>query len=241
MLHGCQVLPTARSPARGRPTAPWTRIALLVAPLALCGCAQYRWGTDSLYRRDITTVRVDILGNDTYRRDLGERLTEAVAKEIEARTPYKVTTSPFADSVLTGRVVTDHKRILVESTTDEGRELEVGFLIEVAWIDRTGDLLSQTALPVPSIVTIENSARLVPEVGQSVVVAQQRAIQRLARQIVDLMELDWQEPLPALPGAMPGGVPGTVPGTAPGPSPAARPGGVPTPAPQPLPPPAGFP
>jgi hypothetical protein len=204
-------------------------VAWLAALAVLCGCARYQFGTDSLYRRDITTVRVDIFGNDTYRRDLGERLTEAVAKEIESRTPYKVTNSPYADSVLTGRVVTDHKRILVESTTDEGRELEVGFLIEVAWIDRTGDLLRQTALPVPSIVTIENSARLVPEVGQSVAVSQQRAIQRLARQIVDLMELDWQEPLPALPGALPG------------PTPVVPPAGVPTTAPQPLPPPGATP
>ena len=41
-----------------------------------------------------------MIESDSYRRDLGERLTEAVIKEIELKTPYKVVGTPDADSIL---------------------------------------------------------------------------------------------------------------------------------------------
>ena len=39
---------------------------------------------------DVSTVYVPMIESGSYRRDLGERLTEAVAKQIELKTPYKV-------------------------------------------------------------------------------------------------------------------------------------------------------
>ena len=46
--------------------------------LLLAGCAGYQVGTDSLYAPDVATVYVPMIESDSYRRDLGERLTEAV-------------------------------------------------------------------------------------------------------------------------------------------------------------------
>jgi hypothetical protein len=40
----------------------------------------------------------------SFRRNLGERLTEAVVKRSKTE-PYKVVSDPNADSVLTGRIV----------------------------------------------------------------------------------------------------------------------------------------
>ena len=58
--------------------------------LLLSGCVGYQVGTGSLYAPDVATVYVPMIESDSYRRDLGERLTEAVVKEIELKTPYKV-------------------------------------------------------------------------------------------------------------------------------------------------------
>jgi len=57
-------------------------------------------GTRTLYPPDIHTVYVPIIESNSYRRQLGEWLTEAVAKEIENVTPFKVVNTPEADSVL---------------------------------------------------------------------------------------------------------------------------------------------
>src|SRR4051794_5653984 len=80
----------------------------------LTGCAGYRAGAASLYPPDIHTIYVPIFESDSFRRNLGERLIEAVIKQIEATTPYKVVNTPQADSVLTGRILGDTKRVTVE-------------------------------------------------------------------------------------------------------------------------------
>ena len=59
------------------------------------GCAGYQMGNRSLYRTDLRTVHVPMFQSDSLRPDLGEWLTEAVIKEIELRTPYKVSQQSF--------------------------------------------------------------------------------------------------------------------------------------------------
>ncbi|MHC4589853.1 MAG: LPS assembly lipoprotein LptE, partial [Planctomycetota bacterium] len=52
----------------------------------------------------IKTVAVHVFENDTYERDVEFELADALIKEIEARTPYKVTSDKRADTILTGRI-----------------------------------------------------------------------------------------------------------------------------------------
>ena len=63
---------------------PVSVLALLIA--AAAGCADYRIGASSLYAPDIHTVYVPMFESDSFRRNLGERLTEAVMKELDAIT-----------------------------------------------------------------------------------------------------------------------------------------------------------
>ena len=74
------------------------------------GCIGYQVGTGSLYAPDVATVYVPMIESDSYRRDLGERLTEAVVKEIELKTPYKVVNTPNADSILSARLISDTRQ-----------------------------------------------------------------------------------------------------------------------------------
>src|SRR5437868_12374198 len=83
----------------------WCSAIFILHSALLLGCAGYQIGNRALYRPDIRTVHVPMIQSDSYRRYLGERLTEAVVKEIELRTPYKVVDADSADSVLTVRLV----------------------------------------------------------------------------------------------------------------------------------------
>lgn len=168
-------------------------LGAVVLGLLLAGCATYQVGNRTLYPPHIRTVYVPVFESDSYRRGLGEQLTEAVMKEIEAKSPYKVVGTPNADSVLSGRIVSETKRVLVEDPFDNPREAEVGFQVEVRWIDRRGDQVQPMGpLPLPPELTVVGgTATLIPEIGQSVAVAQQTAIRRLAEQIVAMMETPW--------------------------------------------------
>src|SRR5947208_5422086 len=99
-----------------RPLAPLAGLLLLVG-----GCAEYHVGVGSLYRNDIRTVGVQMFDSLSYRRNLGERVTEAVVKEIERRTPYKVVDADRADAVLAGVIIRDEKDVLVKNHFDDPR------------------------------------------------------------------------------------------------------------------------
>ena len=170
---------------------------LAAAAVLAGGCAGYRFGNNTLYAPNVRTVYVPMIQSDSFRTtpgiDLGERLTEAVCKEIEKRTPFKVVGSEAAaDSVLTGRIVADVKRMVVESPTDQSRMVELNYQALVTWADRGGTVIASGDVPLPAAtVDVGQSATLVPEVGRSVASTQQEAIVKMAQQIVGLMEEPW--------------------------------------------------
>ncbi len=161
----------------------------LIAP----GCAGYQLGSRSLYRPDIRTIHVPVVESDSYRRYLGERLTEALVKQIELNSPYKVVGAAEADSILTCRIVSESKRVLSEDRFDQARDVEADFFVQVSWVDRRGDLImSHNDVPVqPLLLNISQTANFVPEGGQSLATAHKEAIDRLADQIRGQMELAW--------------------------------------------------
>jgi hypothetical protein len=182
----CDQLPSATG------VASYTAFCIVLLAF-LGGCAGYQIGNQSLYPAQIRTVYVPMFDSTSFRRNLGEQLTEAVQKEIELKTPYKVVSDPSADSVLSGQIVGETKRVLVGSLSGDPRELQVNLRVEVSWIDRWGGVIRRAeAIPLPPEITdVGASANVVPEVGQSVAVAHQQAISRLAEQIVALMEAPW--------------------------------------------------
>ncbi len=168
--------------------------ALLAIALAqLAGCAAYRIGSQSLYASDVNTVYVPMIESTSFRPGLGERLTEAVVKEIEIKTPFKVVGTPNADSILSTRLIGETKRVVVENNNDDPRALEINLTAEVTWLNRRRQPLqapANLALP-PELLTFGQTSALLPEAGQSVASSQQQAIQRLAQQIVSTMEEPW--------------------------------------------------
>ena len=174
------------------PVRPGRTLLWLCLAFVMCGCAGYRVGNQSLYRPDVQTVAVPVFESSSFRRQFAERLTEAVAKKIEARTPYKLAAEGTADSVLRGRIVGDSKRVMAEDRNDVPRNLQMQLVVQIEWQSPQGDLLRPTtAVPLPPTLQLSQAATLIPEAGQSVASSQQRAIEQLAEQIVSQLEFPW--------------------------------------------------
>ncbi len=164
---------------------PRLRAFLIIVSCTLLfgGCAGYHLGNQFLYRGDIRTVHVVMFESDSFRRFLGERLTEAVVKQIELSTPLTITEAALADSFVRGRIVRDDKFVAGENINDEPRTLTNRWIVEVSWTDRAGVPLMQRRS-----IRIDRDATFIPEGGQSISTAQQNIIEQMARDIVNQME-----------------------------------------------------
>jgi hypothetical protein len=134
-----------------------------------------------------------MIDSDSYRRDLGERLTEAIVKEIELKTPYKVVNTPTADSILSARLINDTRKVLVENAYDDQRFSETEIRAEVTWLNRRRlPMGPPQSIPLPpDLVAMAATSNVIPEAGFSVATSQQEAIEQLAQQIVATMESPW--------------------------------------------------
>jgi len=170
------------------------RFALCVLLFALCGCSGYQIGTNTLYNTNIRTVHVPIFQNDGFRKDMGERLTEAICKRIEQRTPYKVVHRPnSADSVLEGRIARESQSVSLVDDYAGTRQKKVELLVYVQWKDQRGNSL-RTMSPIrwnDAPVDITTTSDMVAEMGHSYATASQDAIDKMADQIVDMMQMPW--------------------------------------------------
>lgn len=170
--------------------------AALAVLVLLCGlgCSGYQIGTDSLYNTEIKTVHVPIFQSDSFRQDMGERLTEAVIRRIEQRTPYKVIhRANAADSILAGRLTGESQSVSIIDDYAGTRQKKIELTVYVQWKDRRGNMV-RTMSPIAwndAPVDITTSSNLVAEMGHSYATASQDAIDKMADQIVDMMQLPW--------------------------------------------------
>lgn len=120
---------------------------LAVTAAAVCtGCSNpdptKGYTTISQYRPDIKTIAVPIFhrGTQEYRRDIEFRLTEAVVKQIEAETPYKVVDKSRADTLLTGTIQSVDSQVLsFNPDTGQAREIQLCVTVDFTWKDLRGE------------------------------------------------------------------------------------------------------
>lgn len=156
---------------------------------ALAGCGYMVGGG---FDQQVRSVEVPMFETSSLRRGIEVQLTEAVQKQIQLRTPFRVVKGD-ADTRLSGRVVDLRKSVLGETRQDDPRELQVNLVVEVVWEDlRSGRVLAEQQVPVSSeLLSLRTQAEFAPEVGQSLATAMQQSINQMARQIVNLMETPW--------------------------------------------------
>ncbi|MFT5303826.1 MAG: hypothetical protein ACI87E_003026 [Mariniblastus sp.] len=161
-------------------------IAMMTTISATTGCSSYHLGNQYLFRSDIRTVHVMMFESDSNRRFLGQRLSEAIIKEVELNTPLTITDPQISDSFIRGRLIRDTKRVAGENVNDEPRTLDIRWTVEVDWVDRAGVPLMQR-----QSIRISHDATFIPEGGQSMSTAQQRIIEQTARDVVSQMQAPW--------------------------------------------------
>lgn len=162
-------------------------LAMLLGP----GCATdptQGYALASAHDETVRTVAVPIFQNPTFEHGLEVELTDAIIKEIQANTPWRVTTEGTANTVLTGSL-TDHRlrRLSTNRGTGYVQELDVQLTVNFEWKDnRTGRTLvarrnftaSDTFIPANPL-------------GERLESGQHAAVQRLARDIVAELRSTW--------------------------------------------------
>lgn len=105
----------------------------------------FGYTTKPNYDDKIHTIRVPIFKNKTFIRGIEFDLTQAVIREIEEKTPYKVVgPNSNADTELTGTITVFTKGLLNVNQLNEVREAETTLSAEVVWRNlRTGEYLTK--------------------------------------------------------------------------------------------------
>jgi hypothetical protein len=136
--------------------AGWALVTLAGLALLLPACESdghftiLGYTTKPNYDMRFHTVRVPIFRNRTFWTTttvpgLEMDLTQAVVREIELNTPYKVKQTG-ADTELLGTIVGFTKAALSYNQFNYQRELETTLIVELIWRDlRTGEILSRAA------------------------------------------------------------------------------------------------
>jgi len=155
--------------------------------LGFCGCSRLSgYSNKPIFPENVSSVYVEMFENKSFRRGVEYELTDALAKRIEAETPYKIVSSrDRADTVISGQISIGQSLLSIERKRGTPLELEVEVRAVVNWKNlKTGQLLidSQSAMA---------SASYSSSLQQDFRYASSLAANKLAQRIVELMEKKW--------------------------------------------------
>jgi hypothetical protein len=131
---------------------------------------------------------VPIFTNPTFHRGVEVELTDAVIKEIQSSTPWKVTDASVAETTLSGSI-TDVRLRRLSTNRQSGlvQELAVVLTVDFDWKDaRSGKVLTSRR-------SFNASETFVPTkpVGDRLEVGEHAAVQQMARDIVAELRSAW--------------------------------------------------
>ncbi len=159
--------------------------ALMSFILAFSGCTGY--SNEQLFPQNVSSVRLEMFDNRSFRRGVEYELSDALAKRIEAQTPYKVISNPDrADTVISGQIVSiDESTLTIEREIGRALEKEVQLTAVVSWKNlKTGELLIDNQ-------QVSAEAAYSVYQNQDFNYASALAANNLADKIVELMEKKW--------------------------------------------------
>jgi hypothetical protein len=158
---------------------------------ALAGCSSdpgSGYAFAEPYDAGVRTVGVPIFSNQTFARGAELALTDAIVKQIQQQTPWRVVSPDRADTVLEGAIVEAELGVLSNSPrTGLVEEQTYRLTVRFAWRDnRTGE--TRVVRENFSAVGVFAPAR---GVGERIEVGQRDAIDELAHDIVASMRSGW--------------------------------------------------
>ena len=168
-------------------------LLLLLAIVAVAGCSSdpsAGYSTRSMYAENISTVAVPIWqrGSAVYRRNVEERLTEAIIKRIELDTPYKVVDKSKADTLLEGVLTAYGQRVMsFDPATGNPRDIELTLFVDFTWTDlRSGEILVHREKFRATGVYYPTAP-----FGEDPYLGAEDALNQLAKRIVETLEKPW--------------------------------------------------
>ena len=146
------------------------------------------YSSSTLYPNQYQSIAIPIFQNATMTRDVEFMLTDAIIKEIQVRSPYRVVDKHVAETLLTGTITSMKLSTLSRSkTTGLDNEVLVKVVLDFEWYDQVNgnrivgrENFASSAVFIPSRPSSEPL-----EIGRFAVV------QQLASDIVDQMQASW--------------------------------------------------
>lgn len=155
-------------------------IPLLAAALLSSACG-YR--SDGLYPTHVRTVAVPIPQSREFRRELEFRLAEALIKQIELDTPYKVVDRHRADTILEAEISQVRQTgYAPDFVTNLPRTKILSLIVSFKWKDlRTGEVLLERR-------NFIDTRTYISAVGETEYTGMNQVIDRMAERIVEQMQ-----------------------------------------------------
>jgi hypothetical protein len=162
-------------------------LILLLTP----GCASspnQGYAFDSGFDESIRTIAVPIFRNETTSRGLEVQLTEAVQKQLQQRTPWRLASTDRADTTLVAVITNTQLNVLSDDPrTGLVQEQAVRITIRFEWRDnRSGEVL--VARDGYSASAVFSPSR---GVGDRLEMGQRNAIEELATDLVSDLRSSW--------------------------------------------------
>jgi len=168
------------------------RSSFAICLCLICSCSSSNptlgYSSTSLYPTQFRSIAVPIFNNTTTTRNLEFMLTDAVIKEIQSRTHYRILGEQYADTLLTGTIKSVDLQLISQSrTTGLDNEMTVKVLIDFQWINllQGGRIVGRNNFASSAIFIPSRPSSEPFEVGEFAVV------QQLASDIVDQMQASW--------------------------------------------------
>jgi len=168
-----------------------TASTVLIGSLLSGGCNSdptKGWSNQSIFTTQVKTVAVPIAKNTTQYRQMGFLLTDAVIKEIESRTPWKVTYTSRADTVL-NMTINDVQlqTISLSDLTGLNEEVVVSLNIDFNWddLETNQTIFARQGFSAGGLFVASNPS------GETIQVGEFQVIQQMAVDIVDEMAASW--------------------------------------------------
>jgi hypothetical protein len=166
-----------------------TLLAVLGAVLPACSSDPTRgYAFAEPYDASVRTVGVPIFANQTFARGTELTLTDAIIKQIQQQTPWRVVSPERADTVIEGAITNAELGLLSnDPRTGLTEEQTYRLTVRYSWRDnRTGETrVARENFSATGVFAPSRGA------GERIEIGQRDAIDELARDIVATMRSAW--------------------------------------------------
>ncbi|HMN95745.1 MAG TPA: LPS assembly lipoprotein LptE [Phycisphaerales bacterium] len=163
----------------------------LACALIPAGCASdptQGYSLRSTFGDDIESIALPIFVNNTFVRNVQFELADALVKEVQGRTPWRVDSSARANTILLGTITdVQIRRIAKSRSTGLAEQDTLTITVDFEWRDQ------RTGTPIVKRQGFSASGLFVPTITgkEYIELGEWAAIQQLATDIVGAMRTNW--------------------------------------------------